>query len=155
MPLQSCSKTWTLNCCLFRPSRIDWAWVRHHAECQGVRGRRKEAWGKSRTLNAESPKLSPLSGCGTSGRTLSSWVFQVKKQSMEEGRKGETEGQLEGDSEDGREERNRSNDIYNSSLLLVSVYFVRYCSVLYPHFIIWSHSDSPMTWLILPSPSEG
>ena len=55
---------------------------------------------------------------------------------MEEGRKGETEGQIEGDSEEGREERNRSNNIYNSSLLLVSVYFVRYCSVLYPHYVI-------------------
>lgn len=54
---------------------------------------------------------------------------------MEEGRKGETEGQLEGDSEEGREKRNRSNNIYNS-LLLVNVYFVRHCLVLYPHYII-------------------
>lgn len=40
---------------------------------------------------------------------------------MEEGSKGETEGQIEGDSEEGREERNRSNNIYNSSLLLVFI----------------------------------
>ena len=136
---------WTFNCCLFRPSRIDWTWIRHHAECQGMRGRRKEVWGKSKILKAESTKLSPLSGCATTGRTLSNWVFQVlvvpvpytvKKQSMEVGRKGETEGRVEGDSEEGREKRNRSNNIYNSSLLLVSVYFVRYSSVLYRHYII-------------------
>ena len=40
--------------------------------------------------------------------------YTVKKQSMEDGRKGETEGRIEGDSEEGREKRNRSNNIYNS-----------------------------------------
>ena len=70
------------------------------------------------------PRLSPLSGCGTSGRIVSNWVFQVlvvpvpytiKKQLMERGRKGETEGQIEGDSEEGRKEIEAIITNFNSS----------------------------------------